>query len=208
MTGRSRPYDAVKRCLDLVSAGAGLIVLAPVIAVTALSVRAKLGSPVIFTQERPGKHGKIFTLYKFRSMLDAEPERGIISDEQRLTPFGRALRATSLDELPSLVNVLRGEMSIVGPRPLLVEYLDRYTPAQARRHEVRPGVTGLAQVSGRNAIEWEEKFRLDVDYVDRRSFALDARIIGRTIAAVFARRGVEKAGFATTDRFGGSAHAG
>lgn len=197
-----KPYDALKRALDVLSAGVGLVVLSPVIAVTAVLVAVKLGRPVIFAQPRPGKDGRVFTLYKFRSMRSVDEARGWVSDEQRLTSFGKKLRSTSLDELPSLWNVCRGDMSVVGPRPLLVEYLDRYTPAQARRHEVRPGITGLAQASGRNAIGWDEKFALDVEYVDRRSFALDVRILRATVRSVIMREGISQEGQATMTKFG------
>jgi lipopolysaccharide/colanic/teichoic acid biosynthesis glycosyltransferase len=176
----ARPYDVLKRALDVCAAIVGLIVLSPVILVTTIIVRANLGSPVLFTQQRPGRGGRVFRLYKFRSMRNVDESRNWVSDEQRLTRFGRVLRSTSLDELPSLWNVLRGDMSVVGPRPLLVEYLPRYTPEQARRHEVRPGITGLAQVSGRNTVRWEDRFALDVRYVDSRSLALDARILLQT----------------------------
>ncbi|WP_455565270.1 sugar transferase [Microbacterium keratanolyticum] len=201
---RSRPYDVLKRALDVLAALIGLILLSPVMLVTAILVAARLGRPVVFAQPRPGKGDRIFTLYKFRSMRSVDESRGWVSDAQRLTPFGRRLRSTSLDELPSLWNVLRGDMSVVGPRPLLVEYLDRYTPAQARRHEVRPGVTGLAQVNGRNALGWEEKFALDVEYVERRSLALDARILWDTVRSVIAREGISQDGQATVEKFGGS----
>ncbi len=158
-----------------------LVVLSPVLLVVALLVRVKLGSPVLFRQQRPGRDGKLFTIYKFRTMRDARDTAGdvdaVATDAERLTPFGRILRSTSLDELPELWNVLLGEMSFVGPRPLLTEYLDRYNETQARRHEVRPGITGWAQVNGRNAVSWQERFEMDVWYVDHRSFALDARIL-------------------------------
>ncbi|GAA3323921.1 sugar transferase [Paeniglutamicibacter sulfureus] len=202
-----RKYDAVKRVIDIVGAGTGLVLLSPVIGATALIVRAKLGLPVIFEQDRPGRDGKIFKLYKFRSMLNADETTGLVSDADRLTSFGKALRSTSLDELPSLLNVLRGDMSLVGPRPLLVAYLDRYTPEQTRRHEVRPGVTGLAQVSGRNLISWDEKFAMDIEYVDRRSFLLDVKVLWRTIRAVFVREGVSHDGHATMEEFVGSSRA-
>jgi len=198
----ARPYDALKRAFDVVSAGVGLVVLSPVIAVVAVAVAVKLGRPVMFAQQRPGKDGRIFTLRKFRSMRDADEAKGLVTDEQRLTSFGRALRATSLDELPSLWNVVRGDMSVVGPRPLLVEYLPRYTPEQARRHEVRPGITGLAQANGRNALSWEDKFALDVEYVDSRSIALDARILLATVKSVVAREGISQDGQATMTKFG------
>lgn len=189
-----RVYDAVKLVLDLVAATPALVLLLPVLAVVALLVRAKLGSPVLFTQERPGKDGHIFAVYKFRTMRDAAfgttGVDAVASDAERLTSFGRFLRSTSLDELPELINVLKGDMSVVGPRPLLPEYLDRYNGEQARRHEVRPGITGWAQVNGRNAVSWDERFKMDVWYVDHRSFALDARIVFRTVSAVVSREGV------------------
>ncbi|MFK3676455.1 sugar transferase [Microbacterium sp. NPDC090218] len=202
MSGRRRPYDAVKRALDIVASAIALLLLSPVILVTAILVAVRLGRPVVFAQPRPGRDGRIFTLYKFRSMRAVDASRGWVSDADRLTPFGVRLRSTSLDELPSLWNVLRGDMSVVGPRPLLVEYLDRYTPAQARRHEVRPGITGLAQVSGRNAISWDDKFARDVRYVDRRSVGLDLRIVIATIGSVVRRDGISAEGHATMSRFG------
>lgn len=200
----ARPYDVLKRALDVATAAIGLVVLSPVILVTAIAVRMNLGSPVLFSQPRPGRDGRVFRLYKFRSMRNVDKERGWISDEQRLTRFGRVLRSTSLDELPSLWNVLRGDMSIVGPRPLLVEYLPRYTPEQARRHEVRPGITGLAQVNGRNTVDWEQRFALDVRYVDSRSLALDARILIGTVRSVVVREGISAEGHATMRKFGES----
>jgi lipopolysaccharide/colanic/teichoic acid biosynthesis glycosyltransferase len=202
---RPHPYDAVKRVLDVLGAAVLLVVTAPLQLVAAIAIAATLGRPVLFRQSRPGRHGKVFTLVKFRSMRDADPARGLVTDEDRLTPFGRALRSTSVDELPTLVNVLRGDMSVVGPRPLLVSYLDRYSPEQSRRHEVRPGITGLAQVSGRNALDWEDKFRLDVEYVDRRSFRLDAVILWRTLTSVLRRDGISAEGHATSPEFLGSA---
>ncbi|KJQ55092.1 sugar transferase [Microbacterium sp. SA39] len=202
MSGQSRPYDAVKRALDIVASAVALVVLSPVIVATAVLVAVKLGRPVVFAQKRPGKDGRIFTLYKFRSMRSVDEARGWVTDADRLTPFGVRLRSTSLDELPSLWNVLRGDMSIVGPRPLLVEYLERYTPEQARRHEVRPGITGLAQVTGRNAISWESKFAQDVRYVDRRSVGLDLRIVAKTIGSVVKREGVSAEGHVTMTKFG------
>ena len=192
----------MKRGLDIVASTAGLVFLSPVMAVTALLVKKNLGSPVIFKQKRPGKDGEIFTLYKFRTMKDVDLTAGLIEDAQRLTPFGKTLRSTSLDELPSLFNVLKGEMSLVGPRPLLVEYLDLYTPEQARRHEVQPGVTGLAQVCGRNELSWEEKFNSDVGYVDERSLALDVKILLSTLRILWRREGITEAGHATTSKFG------
>lgn len=196
------PYDVVKRGLDIVVSAVALVLLSPVIVATAVLVATKLGRPVVFAQERPGKGGRIFTLYKFRSMRSIDEARGWVTDADRLTPFGVRLRSTSLDELPSLWNVLKGDMSIVGPRPLLVEYLDRYTPEQARRHEVRPGITGLAQVTGRNAISWESKFRQDVRYVDRRSAGLDLRIVLATIGSVLKRDGISAEGHVTMSKFG------
>ncbi|MFJ2502906.1 sugar transferase [Microbacterium sp. NPDC087592] len=202
MRARVRPYDVVKRGLDIVVSAVALVLLSPVIVATAVLVATKLGRPVVFAQERPGKGGRIFTLYKFRSMRSVDEARGWVTDADRLTPFGVRLRSTSLDELPSLWNVLKGDMSIVGPRPLLVEYLDRYTPEQARRHEVRPGITGLAQVTGRNAISWESKFRQDVRYVDRRSAGLDLRIVLATIGSVLKRDGISAEGHVTMSKFG------
>jgi undecaprenyl phosphate N,N'-diacetylbacillosamine 1-phosphate transferase len=200
------PYERfVKRGLDAFLATGALIVLSPVLLVTAILVRVKLGSPVLFTQERPGRDGKIFKLYKFRSMLP--PKDGVINptqDAARLTPFGKKLRSTSLDELPELINMIKGDMAVVGPRPLLVQYLSRYNSHQARRHEVRPGFTGLAQVHGRNAISWEEKFDWDVKYVDRITFKGDVRIIMDTVKTVFKREGISAAGEATMGEFMGT----
>lgn len=198
------PYPVVKRGLDIASAGLLLVLTLPLQAVVAAMVRLKLGGPVLFKQPRPGLGGRVFTLLKFRTMLEPDPERGVVSDEQRLTGFGKALRSTSLDELPSLWNVLRGDMSVVGPRPLLVEYLPLYTPEQARRHAVRPGITGLAQANGRNALSWEDKFALDVRYVDEMSAGLDARILLETVRAVLGREGVAAEGEATMSRFEGT----
>lgn len=197
-----RPYDLLKRGIDIVAASAGLVLLSPVLAGVAVAVRAKLGAPVLFRQPRAGRDGRTFTLLKFRSMLDARDASGrMLEDEDRLTPFGSRLRSSSLDELPSLWNVLKGDMSLVGPRPLLVHYLGTYTPEQARRHEVRPGITGLAQVSGRNGLEWDELFAHDVEYVDARSLALDIRILLRTVATVFRRDGISAEGHATRAAF-------
>lgn len=202
MAGTAQPYDSIKRLLDIVASAVALVLLSPVIALVAITVALRLGRPVLFVQPRPGRDGRVFLLRKFRSMRDVDEARGLVSDADRLTSFGRALRATSLDELPSLWNVLRGDMSIVGPRPLLVEYLPRYTPQQARRHEVRPGITGLAQANGRNALSWEDKFALDVEYVDNRSLGLDARIILATLRAVIVREGISAEGQATMTKFG------
>ena len=194
----------LKRAFDIVVAAALLVVLAPLMAMIALAVRIGLGQPVIFVQERPGKGGRVFRLYKFRTMRDARgPDGTPLPDAERLTGLGRFLRASSLDELPELWNVLRGDMSLVGPRPLLVEYLDRYSPRQARRHEVRPGITGLAQVSGRNALGWDERLELDVRYVDERTFWLDLRILLLTLGTVVRREGIASDGHATMPEFTG-----
>jgi lipopolysaccharide/colanic/teichoic acid biosynthesis glycosyltransferase len=192
----------MKRALDFILALAGLVVLSPLLLAIAVLVRIRLGSPVLFHQPRPGRGGKVFTLWKFRTMTEARNAAGRPApDAVRLTAFGRWLRATSLDELPELWNVLRGDMSLVGPRPLLVEYLERYSPEQARRHEVRPGLTGWAQVNGRNTTTWEERLRLDVWYVDHGNLALDLRILVRTAALVFSRRGISAPGEATMPEF-------
>jgi sugar transferase EpsL len=194
-----------KRGTDLVIAAVALAVLAPVLVVGALAVLVTMGRPVLFRQYRPGLLGRPFTLLKFRTMTSAQDADGaLLPDAQRLTRLGRFLRAASLDELPELWNVLRGDMSLVGPRPLLMQYLDRYTPHQARRHEVRPGITGWAQVNGRNALTWEERFDLDVWYVDHLSFALDCRILWMTLRTVLRRQGISQAGHATMPEFTGS----
>ncbi len=202
----SSAYDPFKRLMDVLVSGTALLVLSPVQALVAALVRFNLGSPVLFRQERPGKDGRIFELVKFRTMLPLDPDRGLVADEDRITRFGAFLRSTSLDELPTLRNVLKGDMSLVGPRPLLVQYLERYSPEQSRRHEVRPGVTGLAQVSGRNAITWDEKFARDVEYVDQRSLALDLAIIWRTVVQVLRRHGIAAEGNVTMPEFRGSRH--
>jgi sugar transferase EpsL len=200
-----RGQEALKRGFDVVGAGAALVVLSPLLAVLALFVRLQMGSPVLFRQARPGLHGQIFEILKFRTMTDARDAHGDpLPDADRLTAFGRFLRRSSLDELPELVNVLRGEMSLVGPRPLRVEYLPLYSPQQARRHEVRPGITGWAQVNGRNAVSWNEKFELDVWYVDHRSLVLDVKILWATVAEVLNGRGVSAEGHATMEPFTGS----
>jgi lipopolysaccharide/colanic/teichoic acid biosynthesis glycosyltransferase len=195
----------VKRFIDLLTAICLLFGLALPLLALALLIRRKLGSPVLFCQVRPGLHGRLFTMVKFRTMTDeCGPDGALLPDAQRLTPFGRFLRASSLDELPELWNVLKGEMSLVGPRPLLMEYLPLYTPEQARRHEVRPGITGWAQVNGRNAISWSDKFALDVWYVDHRSLWLDVQILWRTVRKVLVRDGISAAGEATMPKFTGS----
>lgn len=195
----------VKRCIDFVVSAAALLVLSPLLAALALAIRWKLGSPVLFTQTRQGFEARPFTIYKFRTMTDARgPDGRLLPDAQRLTRFGRFLRASSLDELPELVNVLIGDMSLVGPRPLILAYVDRYTPEQARRMDVLPGLTGLAQVSGRNALTWDERFRLDVAYVDGWSLGLDLRIVLRTLGAVLRRRGISAEGHATMPEFMGT----
>lgn len=195
----------LKRFFDLFISFFALILLAPVLLLVALQIRRKLGSPVLFRQTRPGLFGRPFCMIKFRTMRDAVDAQGNpLPDSERMTPFGQFLRSASLDELPELWNVLKGEMSLVGPRPLLMEYLPLYSPEQARRHEVRPGVTGWAQVNGRNALSWDEKFKLDVWYVDQQSFWLDLKIILLTIKKVFFREGISAAGEATMPRFTGS----
>ena len=195
----------MKRAFDIVASTIGLLLLSPMIAFLAWQIRRKLGSPVLFRQTRPGLHGKPFQMIKFRTMRDAiGPDCQPLPDSERMTPFGSFLRSASLDELPELWNVLKGDMSLVGPRPLLMEYLPLYSPEQARRHEVRPGVTGWAQVNGRNALSWEEKFRMDVWYVDNRSFWLDLKILALTVKKVFVREGISAAGEATMPRFTGS----
>lgn len=194
----------MKRLLDVVGALAGLLLLSPIIGLITVVVRLRLGSPVLFRQVRPGLHGEPFELVKFRTMTDARNENGRpLPDEERLVPFGRWLRDTSLDELPELWNVLRGDMSLVGPRPLLMEYLPLYTARQAQRHEVRPGMTGWAQVTGRNAASWEEKLEMDVWYVEQQSLLLDLRILVRTLLQVVRREGVSADGHATAPKFRG-----
>jgi len=195
----------MKRLFDFSAAALGLLLLALPLLVLTLLVRRKLGRPAFFRQVRPGRHGRPFQMVKFRTMTDARgPDGALLPDADRLTPFGRFLRGSSLDELPELWNVLRGDMSLVGPRPLLMEYLPLYTPEQARRHAVRPGITGWAQVNGRNALSWEEKFALDVWYVDHQSLALDISILWRTVRKVLVREGISAAGEATMPRFDGS----
>jgi lipopolysaccharide/colanic/teichoic acid biosynthesis glycosyltransferase len=197
-------WPTAKRTIDAALATAALIALAPLLLLTATAVAIALGRPVLFRQNRAGRGGKPFEVLKFRTMLEPDPGGSIVSDADRLTPFGRLLRSTSLDELPSLWNVLRGDMSVVGPRPLPVKYLPRYSRVQARRHEVRPGITGLAQVRGRNALSWEEKFAFDVAYVNGTSLRLDLRIIAATVGVVLRRDGISAAGEATASEFLGS----
>lgn len=195
----------MKRSFDVITTIAGLLLIWPLVLFLAVMVRIKLGSPIFFCQIRPGLHGKPFTMVKFRTMTDARDGQGqLLPDDKRLTPFGKFLRSTSLDELPELINALNGEMSLVGPRPLLMEYLPLYSPEQARRHEVRPGITGWAQVNGRNAISWEEKFKLDVWYVDNQSLVLDLKILWMTFAKVFKREGISQEGQATAEKFMGT----
>lgn len=212
ITGRRRKErrlyrDYIKRGLDIILALSGIVILSPVILLTAFLVRTRLGSPVIFKQKRPGKDGKIFELYKFRSMTDKRDENGeLLPDEVRLTSFGKKLRSTSLDELPELFNILKGDMSVVGPRPLLVDYLPLYSKRQSHRHDVRPGLTGLAQVKGRNAIGWEERFEWDLRYVKGISFRLDIYILVETVGTVLKREGIHSEGCETMERFYGNSH--
>lgn len=198
----------LKRTLDVVAAGGGLVLLSPFLLLIALLVRINLGSPILFRQQRPGRHGGPFELIKFRSMTNERgPSGELLPEAERLTRFGRLLRSTSLDELPELWNVLKGEMSLVGPRPLLLEYLPLYTSRQVRRHEVRPGITGWAQVNGRNAVDWDELLEMDVWYVENRSLTLDFRILLRTLGTVVRREGVTEEGQVTRSRFKGSKRA-
>lgn len=195
----------MKRLMDIAGSLAGLLIFLPIMLIAAAMIRVKLGAPVLFVQERPGLGGKPFNMLKFRTMTDAVDENNkLLPSDQRLTPLGRFFRATSIDELPGLVNVLKGDMSLVGPRPLLMSYLQLYTPEQARRHQVRPGLTGWAQIHGRNAVEWDERFRLDVWYVDNHSLKLDMAIIAKTIALVFRRTGVNANNGKIMEKFKGS----
>lgn len=195
----------IKRIIDIVLSLLGIIILSPVLVITAILVKTKLGSPIFFTQERVGKDGKIFKMIKFRTMLDAKDKWGEeLPDEERLTPFGKFLRSTSIDELPELINVLKGDMSLVGPRPLLVEYLPLYSKEQFRRHELRPGITGWAQVNGRNSINWSERFKLDVDYVNSYSLVKDFKIIIMTVGKVIKRDGISQDGHVTMEKFNGN----
>jgi len=200
-----RSDDALKRVIDVTGASTALVLLSPLLLVVALLVRLRMGPPVLFRQQRPGRDGRPFEMTKFRTMTDRRgPDGALLPDADRLTGLGRLLRRTSIDELPELLNVVRGEMSLVGPRPLLMEYLPLYTAEQARRHEVRPGITGWTQVNGRNALTWDEKFALDVWYVDHRSPRLDLEILGKTVSQVFSGHGVSAPGHATMEPFRGS----
>ncbi len=195
----------IKRFFDIFFSLFFIVILSPILLIVCLLVRIKLGSPIFFRQKRPGLHGKVFTMFKFRSMIDKKDAEGnLLPDTDRLTRLGKFLRSTSIDELPELYNILKGDMSFVGPRPLLVKYLECYTPEQARRHEVKPGLTGWAQVNGRNAISWEEKFKLDVWYVDNWNLLLDTKILWMTIIKVFRREGISAEGEATMCEFTGS----
>lgn len=207
MTGHKKGFyeKFIKRPQDFLCALLAIIVLSPIMLITAILVRTKLGSPVIFKQKRPGLHGEIFELYKFRTMTDAKDENGkLLPDDVRLTAFGKKLRSTSLDELPELINILKGDMSVVGPRPLLVQYLPLYNEHQARRHEVRPGFTGYAQVNGRNSITWEDKFDKDVYYVDHVTFLEDWKIIFKTVKTVLTHEGISSDTSATMEAFTGT----
>lgn len=198
-------YKYIKRILDIISSLLAIIILSPLLAVTAVLVKTKLGSPVLFKQERPGKDEKIFTLIKFRTMTDERDENGeLLPDEVRLTKFGKFLRSTSIDELPELFNILKGDMSVIGPRPLLVEYIPRYNEHQHRRHEVRPGLSGWAQVNGRNTVSWEDKFDMDVHYVDNYSFAMDVKILFMTVLNVIKKEGISSETSATMEVFMGT----
>ncbi len=194
----------VKRIIDIVCSGLGIIVLSPVLVISAILIKTNLGSPIFFTQDRIGKDGKVFKMIKFRTMLDAKDKCGNqLPDEERLTPFGKFLRSTSIDELPELVNVFNGDMSLVGPRPLLVEYRDLYSTEQWRRHEVRPGITGWAQVNGRNTLDWNSRFKLDVEYVDTFNLLLDVKILFMTVGKVLKRDGISQEGHVTMEKFNG-----
>lgn len=208
MRRRKGFYEAcIKRPLDFVCALGGIIVLSPVLLITAGLVKLKLGSPVIFKQERPGLNEKIFTLYKFRTMTDGKDENGnLLPDEIRLTKFGKWLRSTSLDELPELFNILKGDMAVVGPRPLLVKYLERYDEKQRHRHDVRPGITGYAQVNGRNTVDWEKRFEMDVWYTQHISFQRDVRIISKTVQTVLKREGISSGTSETMEEFIGKSY--
>lgn len=207
MEGRKvmKLQHVVKRTIDIVCSGLGLIVLSPILLITAVLIRIKLGSPIFFTQDRLGKDGKVFKMIKFRTMLDAVDKWGEpLPDEERMTSFGQLLRSTSIDELPELINVFKGDMSLVGPRPLLVEYKELYSPEQFRRHEVRPGITGWAQVNGRNTLEWSERFKLDVEYIDKYNLFMDIKILFMTVLKVVKRDGISQEGHVTMEKFNGN----
>ena len=200
-----RFQNVVKRTIDIVCSGLGLIVLSPILLITAVLIRIKLGSPIFFTQDRLGKDGKVFKMIKFRTMLDSVDKWGEpLPDEERMTSFGQLLRSTSIDELPELINVFKGDMSLVGPRPLLVEYKELYSPEQFRRHEVRPGITGWAQVNGRNTLGWSERFKLDVEYVDNYNIFMDIKILLMTVLKVVKRDGISQEGHVTMEKFNGN----
>ena len=200
-----RFQNVVKRTIDIVCSGLGLIVLSPILLITAVLIRIKLGSPIFFTQDRLGKDGKVFKMIKFRTMLDAVDKWGEpLPDKERMTSFGQLLRSTSIDELPELINVFKGDMSLVGPRPLLVEYKELYSPEQFRRHEVRPGITGWAQVNGRNTLGWSERFKLDVEYVDNYNLFMDIKILFMTVLKVVKRDGISQEGHVTMEKFNGN----
>lgn len=195
----------IKRTIDILASSIGLLVLSPVLIIVGILIRIKLGSPIFFTQDRLGKDGKVFKMIKFRTMLDATDKWGEpLPDEDRLTPFGKALRSTSLDELPELINVFKGDMSLVGPRPLLIEYKELYSEEQFRRHEVRPGITGWAQVNGRNTLAWNERFKMDIDYVDNQSVFIDIKILFMTVFKVLKRDGISQDGHVTMEKFNGN----
>lgn len=194
----------VKRLVDIVCSGLGLIIISPILLIVSILIRIKLGSPIFFTQDRVGKDGHIFKMIKFRTMLDATDKWGEpLPDEDRLTPFGKMIRSTSIDELPELINVFKGDMSLVGPRPLLVEYKELYSPEQFRRHEVRPGITGWAQVNGRNSISWKERFELDVEYVENFNLFMDIKILFMTVFKVLKKDGISQDGHVTMEKFNG-----
>ncbi|WP_071120021.1 sugar transferase [Romboutsia timonensis] len=195
----------IKRSIDILGSGIGLIVISPILLIVGLAIKFKLGSPIFFTQDRLGKDGKVFKMIKFRTMSNKTDKFGnLLSDEERMTSFGKILRSTSIDELPELINVFKGEMSLVGPRPLLVEYKDLYSKEQFRRHEVRPGITGWAQVNGRNSLSWSDRFNLDVEYVDRYNFFMDVKILFMTVGKVIKRDGISQDGNATMEKFNGN----
>lgn len=200
---RLRVYETTKRAFDVVAAGATLVLLSPLLIAIGILVAMRLGRPILFRQPRPGLNGEVFELVKFRTMLNVDESRGLVTNAERMTPLGARLRSWSLDELPSLINIIRGDMSFVGPRPLLVRYLPLYSEEQARRHEVRPGLTGLAQVNGRNALNWDRRFELDLYYVDNRSWSLDVQIMWKTVLKVLYREGISTDGHVVGAPFAG-----